>query len=527
MVVNELVTRFSFVGDLSPQGTFNDNLASSIGLLAGLGAALAASAGGFFAWASSVLESIDPLTDLSAETGVAVESIQTLGYAAEMSGSSSEAMNASFREVTKRLGEFVQTGGGPAKEIIEKLGLSMKDASGKVKTADVVITDLMKSMKGMSNAEKMNVLDKMGIDQSMLQTLSLSSEELAELVGQASAFGVVTKEQAESASAFMDSMGRLGFAMKAIQNVVAVGFAPAMTGLIDKFVDFIEVNADLIKGGLTWLGEVLTSTMGFMQRMAPIVLVLAGAFAVASLATGGFATIMGVVLSPVVLITGAIILLLLIVDDLITAFNGGQSVIADFFNEFLGIDIVPIMRGIVDAFMGMVDAVIGLISILWDAWTQFTTAIVKAFTGDWEGALESLLGAFNSLGEAVKMVFSGVFDFLFNAMGQVFGAIKSAAMSMLPDWAIKLMGGDASGVPGGAPLPSGSGQDALDVPMITPNDAMGIAAPGGQGTVNNSVEQQVQINVSSSDPKAAGAATADALQDQLKTAKTQVNRGGR
>lgn len=527
MVVNELVTRFSFIGDLAPQEDFNANLKSSIGLLAGVGAALAASAGGFFAWASSVLESIDPLTDLSAETGVAVEAIQQLGYAAEMSGSSSDAMNASFKEVTKRLGEFVQTGGGPAKEIIEKLGLSMKDASGKVKTADVVIMDLMKSMKGMSNAEKMNVLDKMGIDQSMLQTLSLSSEELAELIGQANAFGVVSAEQAEAASAFTDSMGRLGFAMKAIQNVVAVGFAPAMTGLIDSFVEFIEVNGELIKSGLTWLGEVLTSVMGFMKRMAPIALMMAAAFGIASLATGGLATIMGVLLSPVVLITAGIIALLLIVDDLITAFNGGQSVIADFFSEFLGVDIVPIMHGIVDAFMGMVNGVIDLIGTLWDAWRGFTRAIVKLFVGDWEGALSDLLGAFNSLGQAIKMVFSGVFSFLADSMGQVIGGIKSAATSMLPDWAVKLLGGGGDIGPNAAPLPSGSGMDALDVPMITPNDAMGIAAPGGSTVNNNSVDQQVEINISTNDAKAAGAAVGDALQDQLKTAKTQVNRGGR
>lgn len=527
-VVNELVSRFSFLGSLAPQQEFNANLASSITLLGGVATALVASAGGFFAWAGSVLDTIDPIAQLSRETGVAVEQVQALGYAASVNGSSMDAVSGSLRELSKRAGEFVQEGGGPAKDMIEKLGLSMKDASGQIKSADVIMVDLADKMRGLSQSEKMNVLDKMGIDQSMLQTLSLTSAEIEQLTNKARGLGVVTQEQADSAAAFNDSLTTLKYGMTAIQNSVAVGFAPAMTGLVDKFVSFLEVNHELIEGGLKYLGEVLVSTMGFLERMAPIVLGLAAAFGVAWVATGGFATVMGIVLSPVVLITAAIVALLLIVDDLITAFNGGQSVIADFFNEFLGIDIVPIMQGVVDAFMGMVDSVIGLIGTLWDAWTQFTTAIVQAFTGDWAGALDSLLGAFGSLGEAIKTIFSGVFDFILGAMGSVFGSIKSAAASMLPDWAVKLMGGDASGVPnGGAPLPSGSGQDPLDVPMIGPNEAMGIGASGGQSMVNNSVEQQVQINVSSSDPKAAGAATADALQDQLKTAKTQVNRGGR
>lgn len=514
-VVNELVSRFSFVGSLAPQQDFNKGLAQSVTLLGAATTALTAAAGGFFAWATSVLDGIDPLAQLNRETGVAVERIQELGYAASVNGSSADALTGSFREMSKRLGEFVQTGGGPAKEIIDKLGISVKDAEGNVRSADDVFLGLSDTLQTMSRSEQANVLDKLGIDQSLIQLVSLSSEEVGKLTDRARSLGVVTQEQADAAAAFNDSLTTLKYGMSAIQNSVAVGFAPAMTGLIDRFVAFIEVNGELIQGGLTWLGEVLVSVMGFLERMAPIVLGVAAAFTVAWVATGGFATVLGIVLSPVVLITAAIVALLLIVDDLITAFQGGQSVIADFFNEFLGIDIVPIMHGVVDAFMGMVDSVVGLIGTLWDAWTQFSSAIVKVFTGDWDGALSDLLGAFNSLGSAIQSLFSGVFGFL-----------KNAAMSILPDWAIKLMGGDASGVPGGAPLPSGSGQDALDVPMITPNDAIGIG--GGSSMVSNSsVEQRNEIKVYANDARAAGAAVNDTLQDQLQTAQTQSNRGGR
>lgn len=534
-VVNELVSRFSFLGSLAPQEQFNEGLAQSITLLGGVATATIAATGAFFAWAGSVLSTIDPLAQLNRETGASVEQIQALGYAASVNGSSLDAVSSSLRELSKRAGEFVQEGGGPAKEIIEKLGLSMKDAQGKIKGTDQLLLDVAGKLRGLSQGEKMNVLDKLGIDQSLIQTLSLTDEELGKLMARAKGFGLLTQDQVDAAAAYEDSLTTLKFAMQSVQNTVAVGFAPAMTDLIDKFVSFIETNQELIQGGLKWLGDVLLSVSGFIGRMTPIVLVLAGAFAVATLASGGFAAIMGVILSPVVLITTAIVALLLIVDDLIVAFNGGQSVIADFFNEFLGIDIVPIMHGVVDAFMAMVDTVIELIGNLWDAWTQFTTAIVQLFTGEWGAALDSLLGAFNSLGTAIKSVFTGVFDFLFAGMSQIFGAIKSAAASMLPDWAVRLLGGDDSAVPGGAPgsggtptaMPSGSGQDVLDVPMITPNEAVGIGSTSNSSVSNNSVEQNVTQNIYSSDPQQAGAAAANGLQDQLKTAKTQVNRGGR
>lgn len=486
-VVSELVSKFSFIGSLTPQKEFNTNLKVSVGLLAGAAAGLAAAAGGFFAWTAGVLDTIDPLAQLSRETGVAVENIQKLGYAASVNGSSLEAVSGSFREVSKRIGEFVQVGGGPAKEVIEKLGLEMKDAAGNVKQADQVMVELADSMRGMSQAEKMNVLDKMGIDQSMIQMLSLSSEEITKLTAKAAGLGVVTKEQADGAAAFNDSLTTLKFGLSGIQNAVAVGFAPAMTDLTNRFIGFLEANQDVIRDGLTWLGEVLSATMGFLERMLPIILGVAAAFVVWQLATGGLVAIMGVLLSPVVLITAGIVALLLIVDDLIVAFNGGQSVIRDFFLEFLGFDIVPIMQGIVDAFMWMVDTVSALLEPWFASLGGLFSAVIAVFQGDFTGALDHLKNAFAAFGQFVLGIVSG----------------------LLPDWVLQYLGGDQAA--------SAS---------LSPNDAMAI---GGSVTnsSSSSIEQQVQINVSSSDPKQAGAAVNDALQEQLRTAKTQVNRGGR
>lgn len=487
-VVSELVSKFSFIGSLTPQKEFNANLKLSVGLLAGAAAGLAAAAGGFFAWTSSVLDTIDPLAQLNRETGVAVEQIQALGFAASVNGSSADALSGSFREMSKRLGEFVQTGGGPAKEIIEQLGISVRDAAGNVRSADDVFLGLSDTLQGMSRAEQANVLDKLGIDQSLIQLVSLSSEEVGKLTDRARSLGIVTQEQADSAAAFNDSLTTLKFGLSGIQNAVAVGFAPALTDLTNRFIGFLEANQDLIRDGLTWLGEVLQSVMGFIERMTPIALVAAAAFVAWQLATGGLVAILGVLLSPVVLITAGIVALLLIVDDLIVAFNGGQSVIRDFFMEFLGFDIVPIMQGIVDGFMWMIDTVSGLLEPWFAALGGLFSAVVNVFKGDFTGALDDLKGAFASFGQFVLGIVSG----------------------LLPDWVLKYIGSDE--VP-----PAG----------LSPGDAMAIGGNVSNSISSSNIEQQVQINVNSSDPKQAGAAVNDALQEQLRNAKTQANRGGR
>jgi len=514
-VVSELVSKFSFVGDLAPQREFNENLKLSLALLAGVGAAIIGAAGGVFAFVASTTEAADALTDMNAETGISVEAIQELGFAAMMSGSSAEAMTASLSGLSKVAGDAAR-GLGRGRKAFDDLGISVKDASGNVKTADVLFNDLRESFArlGTDKATQKSIIASLGLDPSTLQLLNATSEEIGTLVEKSRALGIVTTEQAEKAAAFQDSLDTAKFAVSALSQQIAINLAPSMQGITDGFVEFLIANKDLIKNGLQYLGEVITATAGFIVRMTPLVLGLGSAFIVAKLATGGFAAILGFVTSPVVLITAAIVALLLIVDDLIAAFQGGQSVIADFFMEFFGIDIVPIMHGIVDAFMDMVDAVLAVLQPLFDSWSAMFDAVIKLFKGDFDGALDSLSQSFSSWIDFVKGVFGLLFDYLAWGWGNILNGIKQGAMSILPDWAVDLIGS------GDAPSPE-------DMASLSPNEAVAIGGASSSSVSNSSIEQQNQINVYSSDPKAAGAAVDNALQDQLKTAKTQVNRGGR
>lgn len=514
-VVNELVSKFSFVGDLAPQREFNENLKLSLALLTGVGAAIVGAAGGVFAFVASTTQAADALTDMNAETGISVESIQELGFAAELSGSSAEAMTASLAGLAKVSGDAAR-GLGKGKKAFDELGISVKDASGNVKTADVLFNELRESFArlGTDKATQKSIIASLGLDSSTLQLLNATNDEVGALTAKARALGIVTTEQAEAAAAFQDSLGIAKFAVSALSQQIAINLAPSTQRITDGFTEFLIANKDLIKNGLQYLGEVINSTAGFIVRMTPLVLGLGSAFIVAKLATGGFAAILSFVTSPVVLITAAIVALLLIVDDLITAFQGGQSVIADFFMEFFGVDIVPIMHGIVDAFMDMVSAVLAILQPLFDSWSAMFGAVIKLFKGDFDGALDSLSQSFSSWIEFVKGVFGLLFDYLAWGWGNILNGIKQGAMSILPDWAVDLIGS------GESPAPDmGAG--------LSPNDAMAIT-PAGSSSVNNSqVKQDIKIDIKTSDPQAAGAAVDNALQDQLKTAKTQVNRGGR
>ena len=579
-VVNEVVTRFSFQGDLRPQREFNTGLDSSIKLLAGVAAGITATSGAMFAWANSVFNTIDPMVQLSRETGVALESIQELGYAASVNGSSLDAVSASVREMTKRIGEFEQLGTGPAKEVVENLGISFRDANGEIKAADQVMLELTDTMAGMSESERMNVLDKLGIDPSMIQLLSLTSEEVEGLRARAQRLGVVTQEQGGAVASYNDSLTTLRFGMQGIQNMVAVGFAPMMGDLVDRFVNLLEANQDLIMNGLNWLGEVVASTMGMLERMWPILAAVAAGFAIAKVAAIGFGGVMSIILSPFVLWTAAILGAILIVDDLIVAFQGGESVIADFFESFFGIDIRPALQAIVaaveetvalvievfspavDAIKSMFKAVAAIIQgdfgAAWDhigdamasmveyALGLFTTlaegagAIMEAVAGLMvEGfmiAFDKLAGAFQAWVDWVRGMFQDMLDGIMGMWDTVTNYIKGLMMNILPDWAINLISDDDKDSDDQEARQEAERPTLSDSRQTAMADEQAVNLPFDRNTAvdrsttqqswNSNIDQNVEINISTNDPERAGAAVQDALQRQMEDTRTMSNRGG-
>lgn len=454
-IVNELITKFGFIGDLAPQETFNANLKASIGLLAGLGAAIAGSAAGVAGWVTSISQSIDPLVQFSRETGVAIETVQTLGYAASVNGSSVDALQASLGEMTKRVGEFVSTGEGEAKDVAERLGLQFKDMNGQVKNSDVIFRELADKLHGMSQAEKFSVLDKMGIDRSMVQLLSMTGEEISSLQNKAEALGVVTQDQADQFAAYNDSLTTLGKGFDGIKFQVAVGFVPVLKDLVDGFTDFLIANKDLIKNGLAHLGEIIFSVMGMIRRFLPIIGLITTGFVAWKIAAIGLRTVLATIFSPVVLITAAIVAVVLVIDDLLTAMEGGQSIIADFFKDNWGIDIVPALKEAKASLMAFINYAIGVFEPLADAiasmFRMVWHLITGAFTGDFQDAMKDaqnvfdsfiafITGAFGVVGDAIKYVFGDAGAFVVDVFTT---AIENTKLMFSALW--KLVTGDFEG----------------------------------------------------------------------------------
>lgn len=527
-VTQELVTKFAFQGNLGKLDDFNAGLGKAITALGAVAAAAGAAGGALFAFVSSTTANLDPMVQLSRETGVAMENIQTLGFAASQSGSSAEALQSSLRGLSQRLGEAAN-GTGEGVDVFKRLGIQLRDSSGEIRNVDDVMDDLRQSMGGLSSAERISVANKLGIDASLVQLLSSTDEQIAGLTERARELGVVTEEQGDAAASFNDALTVLKFGMDSIRNTIAVGFAPQMQELVERFTEFLIANRELFERGITLVADGIMMLLDMFGRLAPILAVAAGAFALVALASGGFAAIIAALISPVVLIAAGIAALLLIVDDLIVAFEGGDSIIRSFFQNFFDIDITPILQNIVSSFMNMVDGIMAAFIPLGEAISSLFSGIMALLTGDFSGFIEGIKGFFAGLFEYIITGWTAVIGFFGDMINMAFPDIVANIKSFFGEafeWITDKIDGVVNAFKAVGEFFS-FGDDELTVGPAAGDTGLRPGPQGGGGQTSNNVTQDIKIDVTSSDPQEAGVQVRNQLQEQLRDAQTQFSRGGR
>ena len=362
--VTELVTKFTFEGSLSPLSNFNDELGGSVALLSSMVAGVVAVAGVMNTFVVMTLAGSDSVGHLSKVTGVAVEDIQELGFVASVSGSSIEAMEGTIDSLSKTIGDAAQKGS----EDFARLGISVRDQSGQVKKADRILFEIAQRFKDLklSMQEQLGFASSLGIDASLIQLMNRSSKEMLTLRKRARDLGVVSQEQQDDIIDFNDSITVLRFGLSAIQKQIAIGLSPTIKEMSEDFTDLLVSNKDWIVEGLIKTGDGINALLDAIGRLKFILAGLVATFIILKVAALGFGTVMGVIFSPIVLITAGIAALLLLVDDLIVAFQGGKSVVRDFFQEFFGIDITPILQDWVAQFMDGIKMIGDALSFMYD-----------------------------------------------------------------------------------------------------------------------------------------------------------------
>jgi len=214
---------------------------------------------GVTAFAYSVKQAIDAADDMSKASqkiGVTTEALSALKYAADLSGISFESLQNGLKKLSVNMDEAL-SGTLMQVETFYRLGVSVTDASGKLKASDSVLAEIADKFQRMPDgvektAIAVQAFGKAGAD--LIPLLNGGSGGIEKMREEAEMLGIVLdQETARSAEKFNDQIAKLtttydGFALSTAETML-----PALNSVVSAldniFFGFDKLERQIKKTG--------------------------------------------------------------------------------------------------------------------------------------------------------------------------------------------------------------------------------------------------------------------------------------
>jgi hypothetical protein len=310
-------------------------------------------------------------------------SVQQLG------GEGSQALD-SLVKIGEKVNEAFADSESGARKDFEAWGLAFKDTEGQALGATEAMLALAGSLEGVSKAEGLARIKRLGIeDAATIELLLKGRKEVERFITTQKEMGVVTEEQARITGEYYEALGGLGNQLTSVGNNIASAFLPGITSgleMLGRLLDWVTDNQTLVEG--FFIGVAGAVTAYFLPAMAKA--------ALATLAATW----------PFLLIAGAIALVgaafALAYEDVRAFLDGQPSLIGELVAKY--------------EWMGeSITAIGNLFNWLGEQWTEFAAKFEREkarFAALWEYLKEQVDGAgewFAELGEKWGQ-FVGQFD---------------------------------------------------------------------------------------------------------------------
>lgn len=222
-------------------------LDSSLGAMAKTGgiavAAISATALALLKMADNTASVADDLDESSQKLGVSLKFYQQIGGVAKRSGTDIGALTGAMRALVATSTE-ASTKGGEAGEAYKKIGVNVVDASGKMKSQEVLLKETLLALSEMpAGIERAAIAQKLfGRSAAELNpVLNLGKTKLSEYTSEMSTSVTVTEELARVSSDYKDNMATIG---EIAQKTVNSGLLPVITVMEGISGLIVKMNQD-------------------------------------------------------------------------------------------------------------------------------------------------------------------------------------------------------------------------------------------------------------------------------------------
>ena len=252
----------------------------TIATVGALGSAYIEAQKAAFAFTREVVDSVNDLNDLSAQSGLTAGSIQAVITAFEGSGQSAQAASA-FIGRFPRLFADLASGASRASESAARLGISLTDAEGNIKSADTVLIDVTRALQSIEDPTERATEGFLLLGRQAGQFLQAfgATSDFENFLAITERYGVETGPEASAAAArFQEQLAFLNVVVKGLQQrfVNAVGgvdfFNDKLLQAIKIVVtlqDFVAENEEQFKQLGSALKVAGNDIIAFFQQALP------------------------------------------------------------------------------------------------------------------------------------------------------------------------------------------------------------------------------------------------------------------
>lgn len=362
----------------------------------------------------------DELDKTSQKLGVTTDELQKFRYSADGVGVGEEAASQALAYLNKNLGAAI-TGSKEAAQTFASLGVNLEDVKSGSRSATDILPQIADQFATLgSDAERtdlaMKLFGKSGA--SLIPLLKQGGAAVANASKEFEEFGLgIDQDFIDKSAEAVTATSRMRLGFRALKTQIAVALLPGFTDFATKLTRWIKVARDyaretnVVKVALTAFG-----TAGSLA-LAKIGMGWLKTFGLLKKA-GGIASFFE--LGALGLIIGALVLIGLAIEDIVTMVQGGESVIGDFLEEMLGFgEKQKLIDSLTAAWEAMQPAIDDLKPLVTDIGLAFAKALPYAIA-----LVVDAIKVVTTLGSAIGTVISSIAQ-------AVSGDVEGAGMRML------------------------------------------------------------------------------------------------
>lgn len=423
------------------QRSVKDFASEAQGVAQSVGAPFAAVAGAVgFSLQSAVTgfaQAGDSLDKMSARLGISAVKLQEWSFAATHAGAAPEDLEDALKDMSEKIAEVAGGDTGDAAQLFSALGISVKDASGKIRPASDIfeeVADAIQRNEDPALRTKMAMVLMGDSGRKLIPMLSGGAQGLDDMAKQARDLGLVMNEDAVAAAAQLtDRMDDMKASVTAVGHEIGYRLSPVVISMSDRFRDLAAANKGALGEKFERVARSFADSISKIdfEGIASAILTIADYGVRAFNAIGGFNTVL---YGMGALIAGKSVMAVVSLGSSLIGLVQSFGAVATAAKAFAAVASTSL--GPIGLILGALSLAAGFVIANWDEIGPAVKETIGSVVDFAVGAFETCYEKFSAVGKAIVTVATGFFKGDFKTLFSGFDDLIVASFNLLPDsWA--------------------------------------------------------------------------------------------